>query len=1132
MLQRDTSTAVRLVLPLLAVLWGSAGCLSASGPTGCPDEIQSNRSYREVESEARRLFRDGCFPAARSLAEVLVEVTDRDFGADSVESAAALEILTESSFWLGERGPQVIAWARRAYTIRKQSGQSTSLAASARNLGLLLASRIDDPARAEEAWILFDEARQIWTRAGDQDEEIALVMAWIVELIEDWGAIGRDRAHSTPWIAELSDPSTAGGQSVLQLVQELKFSYLDRRALEIDPALAIALRSVALSGAAKPNGRIHGECLNVLGKVFNHRQAYRESLVVFDRTLEARLAAYPSEHPQVSRAFFNRGEARMLIGDFEGARPDIEKAHAIRLSYVGERYLGMIASSQRLLGKLHYFTGNLREALILYRDAVDQLDKTYGGYFFVEGLLDLAETLEELNDLDQAEHQYSRALEVLARPSDETATATSAVERQRVTLLSKLGRLTLRRGDPDRAETLLRDALRREENLQPRPDVDFAETLQGLAEIEANRGDARAALELFQKASSALSDHPAQIDLLSRIAEIQLDLDHPAEAATTLASLGGLVEALGGSAYEAQARLQSLSARLAIAQNRRGDALDRAIAATNLYARHLAPVFRVLAPDTALRLALAHRQSLDLTLSLLADSEVDERHVLEAWQSVARLRGQVLEELTERYHWTHRESDPAILRLLAELRDARRNLAEVQLRPRRAESMSERQVLLEYSDKRLRAIERRFAELTGRFRAEGTSELQLEDYLSDLSPQSSLLGFVRFSTSLSGRADERYGVFVWRSGRASFLDLESADRLDDLISRWRQLVLLGDRVEPSRLELAGRDLRAVLWDPIQSHLDDSKEIAIVPEGALAFLPFAALPGSLPGTFLIEDGYQTSYFVAERDLQSRDEQRPAVASLLAVGGPDFNAETTGRSTSPPSGTGSNSPTLRRASPSERPLYFEPLPEARAEALSVARIFEKAQIELGHTPHVKVLLDAEATESAFTALAPTVTGIHVASHAFVSAECSTRLEYSDSQSPASEPAPCLMGLAFAGANRTALGPPTTDGILTADEIAGLDLSRVRWVTLAGCDTALGPSTRGEGVQGLARAFRASGAGSLIQSLWPVEDRVAHDWITNFYHSLLNDEQPVPNAARLASLAPLFSSRTSGSTTSPAY
>ena len=124
-------------------------------------------------------------------------------------------------------------------------------------------------------------------------------------------------------------------------------------------------------------------------------------------------------------------------------------------------------------------------------------------------------------------------------------------------------------------------------------------------------------------------------------------------------------------------------------------------------------------------------------------------------------------------------------------------------------------------------------------------------------------------------------------------------------------------------------------------------------------------------------------------------------------------------------------------------------------------------------------------------------------------------------------------MAGANhRDAAGAGEEDGILTAEEIAALDLSDVEWAVLSACDTGVGEVMAGEGVFGLRRAFRVSGVGTLIMSLWPVEDDATRHWMKRFYNGRLFHRYPMDKAVREASLAVLKARRESDQSTHPFY
>jgi CHAT domain-containing protein len=95
----------------------------------------------------------------------------------------------------------------------------------------------------------------------------------------------------------------------------------------------------------------------------------------------------------------------------------------------------------------------------------------------------------------------------------------------------------------------------------------------------------------------------------------------------------------------------------------------------------------------------------------------------------------------------------------------------------------------------------------------------------------------------------------------------------------------------------------------------------------------------------------------------------------------------------------------------------------------------------------------------------------------------------------------GLALAGANRRESG--AQDGILTALEVAGLDLWGTELVVLSACDTGRGKVVVGEGVYGLRRALVIAGAESQLVSLWEVDDEATRELMEAYYARLAAGE-----------------------------
>lgn len=171
------------------------------------------------------------------------------------------------------------------------------------------------------------------------------------------------------------------------------------------------------------------------------------------------------------------------------------------------------------------------------------------------------------------------------------------------------------------------------------------------------------------------------------------------------------------------------------------------------------------------------------------------------------------------------------------------------------------------------------------------------------------------------------------------------------------------------------------------------------------------------------------------------------------------------------------------------------------------------------HPRLLTGSEASEKAVAALSGNSPSLMlVSTHGFYhNAERAARGSFyinkglthdGDSVSPNyAIPALKRAGLIFAGANpvwhNEATSADDNDGILTAEEIARLDLSSTRLMVLSACETGLGETTMTEGVNGLQRALKMAGVQSMILSLWEVNDKAGREFMTEFYDRLFNGE-----------------------------
>ena len=152
---------------------------------------------------------------------------------------------------------------------------------------------------------------------------------------------------------------------------------------------------------------------------------------------------------------------------------------------------------------------------------------------------------------------------------------------------------------------------------------------------------------------------------------------------------------------------------------------------------------------------------------------------------------------------------------------------------------------------------------------------------------------------------------------------------------------------------------------------------------------------------------------------------------------------------------------------------------------------------------IYLGAQASEETFKAEAPGSRVIHLATHGyFISCNHSknaTGRGIDLSEAFVGENPLLVSGLFLAGANLHGQGADSLgyeDGILTAEEVAGMNLEGTELVVLSACETGLGEVKTGEGVYGLRRAFQMAGARTVISALWPVSDQATAELMGKLY------------------------------------
>jgi CHAT domain-containing protein/Tfp pilus assembly protein PilF len=304
----------------------------------------------------------------------------------------------------------------------------------------------------------------------------------------------------------------------------------------------------------------------------------------------------------------------------------------------------------------------------------------------------------------------------------------------------------------------------------------------------------------------------------------------------------------------------------------------------------------------------------------------------------------------------------------------------------------------------------------------------------------------------------------------------------------------------------------MLLGPVAAQLG-KKRLVIVADGALQYVPFAALPAPSPGNDEERNsGAEPQPLIVEHEIISlpsastlatlRREmagRKPAEKSLAILADPVFADDDT-RVSRDVEKAGAKKKT-RSADSDQTDIGF----------LQITRSGEEMGVTGGEAGFGR-LLSTRREAAAISALVP-------------ERERMQALDFEASRTTALRPElgeyrivhfathgllnnihPELSGIVLSLVDKAG---QQQDGFLRLQDIYNLKLS-AELVVLSACQTGLGKEVRGEGLIGLTRGFMYAGAPRIVASLWKVDDRATSELMKRFYQGMLGPERVSPAGA----------------------
>ncbi|MEO7658202.1 MAG: CHAT domain-containing tetratricopeptide repeat protein, partial [Pyrinomonadaceae bacterium] len=297
----------------------------------------------------------------------------------------------------------------------------------------------------------------------------------------------------------------------------------------------------------------------------------------------------------------------------------------------------------------------------------------------------------------------------------------------------------------------------------------------------------------------------------------------------------------------------------------------------------------------------------------------------------------------------------------------------------------------------------------------------------------------------------------------------------------------------------------------------NKRLVIVPDGALSYIPFSALP--LPkqepnpaGLVSLGTHHEVVTLPSASTLARLREEtagRNPAAKMVAIFADPVFSQLDSRTDTPPLGK-------------------QPAPDKKSRNLALTRDFERAVSDVGlaatETGGLPRLLFSRREADSIFKISPRALSLKQVDfgaskeQVFGSNLEQYRILHFATHGLLNSQHPELSGVVLSLVDKNG---GDVDGFLRLQDIYNLKLN-ADLVVLSACNTALGKEVKGEGLIGLTRGFMYAGAPRVIASLWKVDDAATAELMSIFYRKMLTDNLRPAAALRAAQTEMMKQSR----------
>ncbi|QRO01309.1 tetratricopeptide repeat protein [Archangium violaceum] len=1077
-------------------------------------EEQPDARLQEAQTaldEAKQLYGAGKYAEATSRAEHSLALREAVLGGTHPEVAKSLHLLGAIYLARGEFA-RAEPLFQRSLEIREAAlGKShPDVAASLNALGKLYSDR-GLYARAEP---LLQRALEIREAAlGEKHDDVAMTLNNLANLYRAQGLYARAEPLYQRTLAIHEAVLGANHPLVAQSINNLAILYYGQGLYS--QAEPLFQRSLASLEAAL--GKDHPDVayvLNNLASVYHARGSYERAASLYERAIAIREAALGKDHPLVATAVGNLANVYRDQGLYEQAERLYTRVIAINEVAFGKDN-PRVATTLGNLANVYIDQGQYERAEALFQRALSIWEVARG-----KEHPEIAPLVTGLAIIYRRQGFYERAAPFYERARSIWEAVLGKDHPHVATALGNLAQLYNDQGQYARARPLYERALEIREAALGKNHPEVADALDSLANLYKEQGQYERARPLFERAlaiheAAFGKKHPASARVLNNLATFYDHSGAQERAEPLVRRALALWEETLGANHPNVATALGLLAHIRLARHRLSEALPlltRSFVISEGRLRREALDFSEVRLANFLQFLRAEEEGL---YALLRAHPEDARVRRLALGAVLLLKGRSVEETADTSRTIYRSLSAEDRDTFERLRGLRTQLAKLSLQGpvSRAPADYQRRLkeLIEQGDALEADLARRSAPLRAR-RALPAPDKVVDRVAAALPKDGALVELISYvdhplvhapgTSEPKTPGEPRYlAVVLFPDGRTRVLDLGLAAPIDAAASQLRHALAIRD----AAFQTHAQALHDQVFRPLLPLLGKTRRLFLSPDGQLGLVPFAALHD---GQRFLVDAFDITYLTSGRDLLPRPQETAPSHSVVVLADPDFSAAPSAPTSSeaPASELAERSASLERFFSTRRASLAEgswtPLPGTRQEAEAIQRLIPQAQLFLG----------LEATKERLLHLA-TPGVLHVATHGFFLDDAPVpegsravgHFGALGDRARALAPDPLLRsGLVLSGVRAPApdgsAKTPSEGALVTALELAGLNLWGTELVVLSACDTGRGDVKPGQGVYGLRRAFVVAGAETVVMSLWKVKDDTTRQLMEGYYRNLL--------------------------------